>query len=75
MNIACVHAAHLTDHDRVHEIVQGQVQRCSRKVSFLTGTLAVGIAPPGQHSVVLIIPLEESSPDLHQSHRDILGVY
>ena len=55
---AGMHKAHLTDHDIVHELVQREVQRCSRKVSLLTGALAVEVAPPREHPVVVIIPLE-----------------
>ena len=49
--------AHLTDHDIVHELVQGEMQRCAWEILLLAGAPAVEVAPPGKHSVVLIVPL------------------
>lgn len=61
-----MYKAYLTDHNIVHKLVQREVQRCTRKVSLLTGALTVKVATPWKHSVVLIIPLEQAPSDLRK---------
>ena len=66
--------SHLTDHNIVHELVQREVLRRSREASLLHGALAVEVAPPWEHPMVLIVPLEQAPPDLHKE-SDLVSVH
>ena len=66
--------AHLTDHDIIHELVQGEIPSgAPERPPSSTGALIVEVPPPREYSVVLIIPLEQAPPDLRKRHVSLVS--